>query len=1482
MTHQHNGTTSLDAARGYLRDGVKVIPIPFQSKRCLLDGWPDLDLTEADLPRHFPAGTKTNVGLLTGVKGGGLIDVDLDCVQAIAAAGHLLPGTTWVSGRASNPKSHRWYICDDPPPYEQFLDVDGTTMLAELQSTGRQTVVPPSTHPTGEQYIWHTKVAEPPRLVGADLQRATRQVAAAALIARHWPTEGRHFASLALAGGLLRAEWSQEQVEVFVRAVADAANDEETRQRVRNVLSTAQRKDGGKNTIGWPRFAELLGRDGDRVVRRVREWLGIRNHDPQSTPGMGGEDAGKDDVEPWGKSIPLSESRDVSPFPVDVYPPAVRAFAEAVAKSMNCPVDYAAVPIIGTAGAAIGGARQLQIKPGYTALPNTYTAVVGPPGSAKSPAQKTVTDSYHAIDAELGRESSRTLKEHRARLDDYKDEVKEWKKGDKAGPRPEEPEAPLELRAVVGDITAERLKGLLAMNPKGLLRENDELTGLVMSMNAYKSGKGTDRQLYLTAWTGRLETTDRVRDKDEGKGGTRNHVTCLSVLGGLTPDNLFLFKGEVRKGRPIEDGFFDRFLFSFPDAPDDAPENWESVAQANADAWAGVVKRLRQLEPVLDTYPDGTAVNKPVVLKLTDCGRTAWQQFTVSHAGEKNSAEFPAHLKGIWSKLKGYCPRIALIIHYLRHVAGEVADERAGVDAESIRRAVRLVAYFKSHARKVATAIDLDPRVSDAKVVLSWLHKYVRFIAAEKKKPADRFQVRDAFEYTKGVLETMDRLNAALDILEQHGQIRPLARPSRSGPGRSPSPWYLINPELKTGSHNSQNYPPDDDDGTEPGPDPNSANCASHFGSDGHRSCGGGRRSPGSAPGNSANCATRCEAPNSHADCDRARPDDNSANCAKQSENGIEPDVGSEASHGYVLVTNSDGLDAIRAGLDDAQGERVYLDTETTGLDPLTDRVRLLSTSVPAGEARVIYLVDCFQVDPAPLGEALAGCEVVGHNLIFDLQFLAPHGFRAGRTADTMLLAALDVAGTGEKVNLAACVKRYLGRDISKEEQTSDWSGPLSQAQLNYAAEDVRILADLDRELARTIRTIGSEHVAEIECRAVPAVAWMAETGIAFDGPAWTERAAASDRAKAEAVAELDRLAPERTGQIFTDTWEWSKTAHIAEALKLLGHPVPDTRNGTLAGIDHPFAAAVRAFRAIEKQVSSYGNDWLKHVRPGGRIHAQWHQLCAASGRMACSEPNLQQVPRDDSRKCFVAGPGNVLVKADYSQIELRIAARITEDGALLAAYRRGDDLHTLTAKAVLGAKEVTKADRQLAKAVNFGLLFGMGAKGFRSYAKAQYGVDLSDDEAQRYRAAFFRAYPGLRAWHERTRQSVERLFKADPEGVHEVRTLAGRRRVLKVGKKGTDGAYPNVTEALNTPVQGTGADGLKLALALLWERRTQCPTAAPVLAVHDEIVLEVPEPDAGPAAEWLKRCMVEAVAPLIDPVPVEVETRVARTWGGD
>jgi DNA polymerase-1 len=253
---------------------------------------------------------------------------------------------------------------------------------------------------------------------------------------------------------------------------------------------------------------------------------------------------------------------------------------------------------------------------------------------------------------------------------------------------------------------------------------------------------------------------------------------------------------------------------------------------------------------------------------------------------------------------------------------------------------------------------------------------------------------------------------------------------------------------------------------------------------------------------------------------------------------------------------------------------------------------------------------------------------------------------------------------------------------------------------------------------------------------------------------------------------------------------------------------------------------------------------------------------------MACDHPNLQNIPRSGPLRGYIRAPeGRLFVVADYSQIELRIAAKISGDTQMLSAYTEGRDLHTLTAQSLIGREEISKDDRKLAKAVNFGLLYGMGAKGLQSYALKGYGVRMSLEEAALYRRRFFETYPGLKSWHDNERRRWQR-------GGTETRTVIGRRR-MDVEK---------LTDRLNAPVQGTAADGLKLALALLWERRNECPGAVPVLVCHDEVVVECDAEQAADAKAWLEKAMIEGMETVSNgtdevDVLVEVKARIASSW---
>ena len=321
------------------------------------------------------------------------------------------------------------------------------------------------------------------------------------------------------------------------------------------------------------------------------------------------------------------------------------------------------------------------------------------------------------------------------------------------------------------------------------------------------------------------------------------------------------------------------------------------------------------------------------------------------------------------------------------------------------------------------------------------------------------------------------------------------------------------------------------------------------------------------------------------------------------------------------------------------------------------------------------------------------------------------------------------------------------------------------------------------------------------------------------------------------------------------DVAKWTHLAELAEAK----YPKNDERNTT------------------------YGVTWLRHVQ-GGMVRPTWNQIGAATGRMTSTKPNLQGVPKKEKgpyRECFIAEDGHVFVRADYSQIELRIAAKYANETKMIEAFKRGEDLHALTAANILNKplSDVDEKDRQLGKAVNFGLIYGIAPPRLRESARDEYGVEVTILEAVSYREKFFRTYPKFQEWHDRVRGELKSL---KPNAKYETRSMGGRRRIIPVmtTNKEPKKRYLNVSAGLNSPIQMMGADGLKSALRFMWDRLEFAPCEIKVVHfVHDEIVIMVPEADAGDASDWLIECMKDGMSEYIKDVPFDVDAEIVTSF---
>ncbi len=291
----------------------------------------------------------------------------------------------------------------------------------------------------------------------------------------------------------------------------------------------------------------------------------------------------------------------------------------------------------------------------------------------------------------------------------------------------------------------------------------------------------------------------------------------------------------------------------------------------------------------------------------------------------------------------------------------------------------------------------------------------------------------------------------------------------------------------------------------------------------------------------------------------------------------------------------------------------------------------------------------------------------------------------------------------------------------------------------------------------------------------------------------------------------------------------------------------------------------------LDKLISTYAYWGQEHVR-GGRIRCQLHPLATDSGRFSCTDPNLQQVPSNHTapglRACFRPAGDTALIVADYAQIELRVAAHLAPCDALRNVFHEGRDPHRATAATITGKPEdaITDHERKLAKAVNFGFLFGMGAARFRSYASDGYGVDLTDREAADARSAFLRTYPGIARWHSR----VGSLTRG--RGPVTVRTALGRRKRFTQGKV-------SFNAALNIPVQGTAAEGFKRAMIELLPALSELGGRG-VMVVHDEYIAEVPRDRAEEGRAIVETIMKTSMASVVSTVPIEVEAEVRSAWG--
>ena len=606
--------------------------------------------------------------------------------------------------------------------------------------------------------------------------------------------------------------------------------------------------------------------------------------------------------------------------------------------------------------------------------------------------------------------------------------------------------------------------------------------------------------------------------------------------------------------------------------------------------------------------------------------------------------------------------------------------------------------------------------------------------------------------------------------------------------------------------------------------------------------------------------------------------------------------------------------------------KKLALDTETTGLDARIATCRLVQLcSAEEAEPEDVYIFDLWNIgDKAPLRRFIETRDaLIAHNWNFDYQFLLSEsiefrgklfctylaertlraGFKEQRTApQTKKKFFADVS-----CGLKAVAERRLDVQLDKELQTSDWSAPvLDQKQLEYGAMDVLVLPKIARDQIRELNEENLMGIYSVESKCIRPVALMCHRGFAVDVIKLTELKTKVElelEAKTlEFVRELDSRLPDdaklpRTiegdiavGKNAKKEFNPGSTAQVIKAFTLCDIEVPRdaiTKKPTLSQI------ALSEFDSSDSTLGLYRErvkietklehceKLLTNINPiTRRIHSQYNQYGANSGRFTCNGApreskkakksvfavNIQQVPRaKEYRECFIAEKGFKLVISDYSQIELRLLAELANIVQMQHAFNNDIDLHTLTASLISHKpiEQVSKHERQQAKGANFGFIYGMGAKKYKTYAAASYGLQLTASESKIMHAQFHSAYPRLRAWHRERAALVE-------DGWAYIRTACGRRRLLSY-----DDA--KLTTSANTLIQGTGADVLKIAISNLSDHLND--DVRLVACVHDELVLEVREDIADEWAKQLQKIMLEAGNTVFQQTKVEADPSIGDSW---
>jgi DNA polymerase-1 len=595
-----------------------------------------------------------------------------------------------------------------------------------------------------------------------------------------------------------------------------------------------------------------------------------------------------------------------------------------------------------------------------------------------------------------------------------------------------------------------------------------------------------------------------------------------------------------------------------------------------------------------------------------------------------------------------------------------------------------------------------------------------------------------------------------------------------------------------------------------------------------------------------------------------------------------------------IIVDTPESLQSLAADLQEA--EMIALDTETTSTDPMRAELVGISLSItpdhgyyiPLGhrEGQQLSRETVFKAFSAPLSNP--EIPKAGHNLKYDYLVLSRAGLEVRPLSFDTMIAEWLINPASRNLGLKNLAWVRLGFEMThiedligtgRNQKTMD-QVPVAEA-AGYAAADAAIPLALIPQLREDLARQEAESLFEtMEMPLVPVLAAMERAGIKLDQAFFED----FSRELEGKLSEIEGRIHEAVGYEFN----LNSTQQLSEALfEALALEPPDRARKTSSGHystaaavleamkdQHNVVAWVLEYRELEKLRSTYVDALPEQINPAtGRVHTSFNQTGTVTGRIASSDPNLQNIPTRTEigrrvRNGFVASPGWVLLAVDYSQIELRIVAHMAQDKSMLAAFRAGQDIHATTAAAIHGVAldEVTPQMRRHAKAINFGLIYGMSPYGLTRT------TDLTLAEAENFVKAYFEQFPGVKAYLDGIRTT------AAQQGF--VETLLGRRRYFPNLERG---ASYNIRqreerEAINAPIQGTAADIIKIAMLELPNALESAGlTARMLLQVHDELIFEVPEDELQKTCTLVQQVMESAYT--LD-IPLSTEAKAGPSWG--